>query len=81
MFIIGYCQIFAFHPELNPDKIVIFCSFQQNGEKIYALSHFTERYVRYFDKTTFNQLKDAATNDLQKKQNKTKLHLPFQKCF
>ena len=57
----SYCQIYTFHPSLNLDKIFIFRSFQQSLEEIYDLSHFTQEHIAYFDKVTFNQLKDATT--------------------
>ena len=50
MFITSYCQIYAFHPDLNLDKIVIFHSFQQTEDEIYDLSHFHQDHVKYFDK-------------------------------
>ena len=61
MFVVGYYQIYTFHPSLNLDKIFIFRSFQQGPEEIYDLNHFREKHISYFDKVTFNQLKDAAT--------------------
>ena len=64
MFVINYCQIYAFHPNLKLDKIVIFRSFQQNSERIYSFDHFSQKHFKYFDIVTFNQLKGAATNVL-----------------
>ena len=61
IYVISYCQIYSFHPSLNLDKIVIFRSFQQKADGIYDLSHFKHEYAPFFDKTTFYQLKDAAT--------------------
>ena len=61
MFVVSYCEIYTFHPSLNLDKIFIFRSFQQGPEEIYDLNHFREKHISYFDKVTFNQLKDAAT--------------------
>ena len=60
MYVISYCQIYAFHLSLNLDKIVIFRSFQQEPEEMYDLSHFKKEQEPYFDRTTFHQLKDAA---------------------
>ena len=51
----------SFNPSLGLDKIVIFISFQQTPEQIYDLSHFTNEHAAFFDKTTFYQLKDAAS--------------------
>ena len=64
MYVVCYCQIYAFHPSLNLGKIVIIRSFQQSEDEIYDLSHFRQEHVFFFDKTTFFQLKDAATGDL-----------------
>ena len=61
-FVISYCQIFAFHPNLKLNQIVIFRSFQQNAEKVYSLDHFSHEYFTFFDAVTFSQMKDAATN-------------------
>ena len=61
MFVVSYCQIYLFHPDLNLDKIVIFRSFQEKAEEIYDLRHFRHEQVPYFDKITFYRLKDAAT--------------------
>ena len=61
MYVISYCQIYLFHPPLNLDKVVIFRSFQQAAKEIYDLSHFKQEHVPFFNKTTFYQLKDAAS--------------------
>ena len=66
IFVISYCQIYAFHPDLNLDKTVIFGSFQRTEDEIYDLSQFSQDHVKYFDKITFQQLKDAAKNFLSK---------------
>ena len=60
MYVIRYCQIYAFHPSLNLDEIVIFRSFQQKPEEIYNLSHFKKEHEPYFDQTAFYQLKDIT---------------------
>ena len=64
MLLISYYQIYDFHPALNLDKIVISRSFQQSAEEIYDLNHFRQEQFPYFDRVTFNQLKDAATSVL-----------------
>ena len=66
MFVISYCQKYAFHPDLNLDKIVVFCSFQQTEDETDDLNHFCEEYVKYFDKVTFDQLNDSATDVLNR---------------
>ena len=66
MFVISYCQEHAFHPDLNIDKVVVFCSFHQTEDETYDLNHFCEEHVKYFDKVTFNQLNDSATDVLNR---------------
>ena len=67
IFVVSYCKIYTFHPSLNLDKI--FRSFQQSPEEIYDLSHFRQEHIAYFDKVTFNQLKDAATTVLAREKS------------
>ena len=61
MYVISYCQIYSFHPSLNLDKFVIFRRFQQTVEEMCDISHFKQEHVLFFNKTTFYQLKDAAS--------------------
>ena len=61
MFAVSYFQIYSSHPSLNLEKILIFRSFQQSAEEIYDLSHFRQEHVAFFGRTTFYQLKDAAS--------------------
>ena len=61
MFAVSYCQIYSFHPSLNLNKIVIYWSFQQTTYEIYDLSHFKQEHIPFLNKTTFYQLKDAAS--------------------
>ena len=60
----SHCQIYAFHPSLNLEKIVIFRSFQQSAGEICDLRHCQQEHVTFFDRTTFFKLKDAATTVL-----------------
>ena len=69
IFVISYGQIYAIHLALNLDKIVVFRSFQQRAEEIYDLNHFQQEHIPYFDRVTFNQLKDAATSVLAREKS------------
>ena len=40
---------------------MIFGSYQQTAEQIYDLSHFKSEHIAFLNKTTFYQLKDAAS--------------------
>ena len=75
MYVISYCQIYSFHPSLNLDKIVIFRSFQQKADEIYNLSHFKREHAPFFNKTTFYQLKDAATAVLAREKSTSVIEL------
>ena len=61
MYVVSCCEIYSFHPSLIFDKIVIFRSYQQTSEQIYDLCHFQNEHIAFFNKTTFSQLKDAAS--------------------
>ena len=69
MYVMSYCQIYSFHPSLGLDKIVIFRSFQQTPKQICDLSHFKNEHAALFDKTTFDQLKDAAFTVLAREES------------
>ena len=60
MFVIRYCQIYAFYTYFKLDKIIIFRSFEETEEEIYSLDHISQAHPSYFDIVTFNQLSDAA---------------------
>ena len=66
MYVISYCQIYAFHPTLNLEKIVIFRSFQQNFEEITCLDHFSQEHISFFDQVTMKKMKDAALSVLSR---------------
>ena len=63
MFVISYCQIYAFHLSLNLDKIVIFRSFQQNFEEINNLDHFSQDHIQFFDPITIKKKKKKKNRD------------------
>ena len=55
-------------------KNVIFRSFQQNAEEIHGLSHFKQEQslhaiVAFFNRTTFYQLKGAASTVLPREKS------------
>ena len=52
MYVLSYCQIYAFHPSLGLEKIVIFRSFQTSEVEIYDPSRFQQEHVFFFDRTT-----------------------------
>ena len=40
MYVISYCQVYAFHSNLKVPKILVFMSFQQDFNEITSLDHF-----------------------------------------
>ena len=66
MYVISYCQIHAFQPSLNLEKIVIFRSLQQNFEKMMCLNHFSQEHIPFFDQVTMRQVKDPALSVLSR---------------
>ena len=67
MYPISYCQIFAFHPKLNIEGIVIFKSYHQTKEQLLGASHLNEKVIQSIDSITLNQLKDCMVNVFNKK--------------
>ena len=59
MFVVSYCQIYSFHPPLNLDKIVSNFSTDSWGDL--WLKSFSAGTCSFFNKTTFYQLKGAAS--------------------
>ena len=59
-------MVFAFHPKLKLDRIVVFCSFQQKENEIFDLSHPNDQMLEHVDHVSLMQLKDAAVKVLKK---------------
>ena len=66
MYVVSYCIIVAFHPDLNIPRLYIYRSYDQDGEELTSLVHFETVQQNFFDqKENFNpktlaQLRDAA---------------------
>ena len=74
MFVISYCIIVAFHPEINLPRIVIYRSFDQTKNELQSLVHFEILengffQKRYHDLVTLKQLHAAANSVSQKENN------------
>ena len=79
---ISYFKIYSIHLSLGLDKVVVFRSFLRTPEQIYNLSHFKNEHAALFDKTTFYQLKDAASAVLaQEKSNSLAKLFPVELKF
>ena len=60
MFTISYVIIFAFHPDLHIDRVVIEHSFGNSLEMLVDLGYFTREQLKFKDKKMLLQLKDCA---------------------
>ena len=74
-YVIRYCLMFAFHPKLDIERIVIYRSFQQNEEQLFDLSHLKPKMLQFLDSVTLNQIKDIGLKVYEKKSS-----LLFHKC-
>ena len=60
IYVLSYCIIIAFHPTLDIERIVVFCIFQQNQDRLVDLSHLKEQRLQFVEPVTLNQLKDTC---------------------
>ena len=64
MYVISYCMIVAFHPELNIPRIVIFRGYNQTQVELQSLTHFQILDYNFFnDKDNFNNVKLKQLQD------------------
>ena len=62
MFVVSYTLIFAFHPTLNLNRVIVQRSFGYSLLKLRTEDYPTEHQLEFFDKDLINQLKDCAIN-------------------
>ena len=66
IYVVSYCMIVAFHPDLDLPRNSIFRSYDQTPEKLTSLSHFEALQRNFFsnvelyNRVTLKQLEDAA---------------------
>ena len=66
MYVISYCLVIAFHPDLKLPGLIIYRSYDQSLEKLTSLSHFEAvEHNFFYNKNSYNmtalkQLQDAA---------------------
>ena len=70
-FAVSYVIIFAFHPELDSNRVIIERSFGHSCERLTSLSYLTREQLKFKDNKTLLQLRDCA---LAVPEIKTKLH-------
>ena len=62
MFVVSYTLIFAFHPKLNLNRVIMQRSFGHSLLKLATIDYLTEDQLKFVDKDSINQLKDGAIN-------------------
>ena len=60
MFAISYITIFAFHPYLKLNRVIIEGSFGHSLEKLTSLEYLRREHFSFRDKTTLLKLRDCA---------------------
>ena len=75
MYVVGYCMVVAFHPELDIPRICILRSYDQHADQLTSLSHFEVLQCNFFadkdhyNRLTLKQLEDAAFSVLHREKN------------
>ena len=75
MYVVSYCMVVAFHPELNIRRRCIYRSYDQSPEQLASLSHFEVlgynffSNVDFFNMVTLKQLEDASFCVLSREKN------------
>ena len=75
MYVVSYCMVIAFHPELNLPRLFIYSSYDQNKTDLTSLHHFEViqrnffNYSENFNLKTLKQLQDAALAVENKKED------------
>ena len=61
MFVASYMIIFAFHPELKLDRIIIEWSYRHSSIKLLNIDYLTEEQIKFINPKTFLPLRDSCT--------------------
>lgn len=75
IYVVSYCMIVAFHPDLDLPRNSIFRSYDQTPEKLTSLSHFEALQRNFFsnvelyNRVTLKQLEDAARSVWDRERN------------
>ena len=75
LYVVSYCTVIAFHPDLNILRLVIFRSYDQTPDKLTSLTHFQALEYNFFankehfNKVTLKQLEDAAFSVQNREKN------------
>ena len=75
MYVVSYCNIIAFHPDLNLPGLYIYRSYNQSDDDLTSLHHFevVQRFFFYFSENcnlkTLKQLQNTTLAVKNKKDN------------
>ena len=67
MFVVSYTLIFAFHPKLNLNRVVVQRSFGHPLLKLATIDYLTKDQLEFVDKDLVQQLKDCAISLSERK--------------
>ena len=76
MFVVLYVTIFAFHPDLDIDRVIIKCSFCHSREKLPSFNYLKHKQLDFKDNKTLLQLRDSSLLSRTKRSK-----LQFLKCL
>ena len=57
---VSYVIIFAFHPELQIDRVIIECSFGHSQARLLSLNYLTTEQMKFKNVTRLKQIRDCA---------------------
>ena len=60
MFAVSYIIIFAFHPDLHIDHVIIECCFGHSLKRLADLSYLMRKQLKFKDKKLMLQFKDCT---------------------
>ena len=76
MYAVSYAIIFAFHPDLNFERVITERSFGYSTEELLSLNYLTSEQQHLVERKTLLQLRDAAI-DVSKTENKNAISIMF----
>ena len=76
MFAVSYAIVFAFHPDLNLERVIIERSFGHTFEELVSINYLTAEQQQLINRKTLLQLRDTAIN-VSKRKSKIAISLMF----
>ena len=60
MYAVSYVTIFAFHPDLQLNRVIVEQSFGHSREQLWSLNYLTSEQLKFKNLPTLKQLRDCA---------------------